>query len=135
MVFPAWRPAWLRWLRARARLPHQINSGVVSHTPTEAGRILSESRPCAMQRKMITEMREIPRGTFFLELQISFFFLNRHHHTTANVSTPTLTQPTTQRRQHIPTHTDMYRHNQTQTPHPFPAQIQAHFIPSGTRLA
>ena len=27
------------------------------------------------------------------------------------------------------------KHNQTQTPHPFPTQIHAHFIPSGTRLA
>ena len=51
------------------------------------------------------------RGTFFLELQISFlFFFNHHHHTTANASTPTLTQPTYQ---HIPTHTNTYYHNQT----------------------
>ena len=40
-------------------------------------------------------------GTFFLKLQTSFFLLNRHHRTTANAQTPTLTQPTTQRRQHI----------------------------------
>ena len=31
------------------------------------------------------------------------------------------------------THTDTYKHKQTH--HPFPAQIQTHFIPSGTRLA
>ena len=62
------------------------------------------------------------------------------------------TEPTTQRRQHIPTrintnyhiitHAHTTKHNQTQpntntsqTQHPFPAQIQAHFSPSGTRLA
>ena len=27
------------------------------------------------------------------------------------------------------------KHNQTQTHHPLPAQVQAHLIPSGTRLA
>ena len=69
---------------------------------------------------------------FFLQLQISFFLLNRHHHTTANASTPALTQPTTQRRQRTRTHTITYWHIQTQ--HSFPAQIQAHLIPSGTRL-
>ena len=69
--------------------------------------------------------------------------MNRHHHTTANASTPTLTQPTTQ---HILPHTATYchilpqtttyyttKHHQTQ--HPFSAKIQVHFIPSGTRLA
>ena len=71
---------------------------------------------------------------FFLQLQISFWsLLNRHHHTTADASTPTLMQPTTQRRQH--THTNTTKLNHTQTHHPFPAQVQAHLIPSGTRLA
>ena len=43
---------------------------------------------------------------------------------------------------HIQTHTDTCSHNQTQsntyksqTHHPFPAQLQVYFIPSGTRLA
>ena len=43
---------------------------------------------------------------------------------------------------HIITHAHTTKHNQTQThhkhhqtQHPFPAQMQAHFIPSGTRLA
>ena len=53
---------------------------------------------------------------------------------TAKASTPTQTQPTTQRRpsHHISTHTA-----QTHTPSTFflPAQIHAHFIPSDTRLA
>ena len=34
---------------------------------------------------------------------------------------------------HLLPHTNTTKHHQTQ--HPFPAQIQAHFIPSGTRLA
>ena len=65
------------------------------------------------------------------------FFLNRHHHTTADASTPTLTQPTTQRRQHILTHTNTYLHILYTyfAHHPFPAQIQVHVIPSGTRFA
>ena len=42
-------------------------------------------------------------GHFFEITDFFFHFLNRHHHTTANVPTPTLTQPTTQ---HIPTHTN-----------------------------
>ena len=47
-------------------------------------------------------------GHFFLKLQTSFFlFLNRHHHTTANASTPTLTQPA---KQHIPPLTATYYH-------------------------
>ena len=58
-------------------------------------------------------------------------FLNRHHHTTANASTPTLTQPPTQRRQHILTRTHTTKHKKS----PFPAQMQAHVTPSGTRLA
>ena len=33
------------------------------------------------------------------------------------------------------THTNITKHNQTQTHHPFPTQIHAHFIPSGTRFA
>ena len=45
----------------------------------------------------------------------------------ANASTPTLRQPTT--------HTNTTKHNQTQTHDTYPAQIQAHFNPSGTRLA
>ena len=39
-----------------------------------------------------------------------FSSFNRHHHTTANASTPTLTQPTEQRRHHIPPHTTTYYH-------------------------
>ena len=74
---------------------------------------------------------KFPRDIFFeITDAVFFFFLNRHHHTTANASTPTLTQPA---KQHIPRHTSTYYHILTQ--HPFPAQIQAHFIPSGTRLA
>ena len=54
-------------------------------------------------------------GTFFEITDVFFFsFLNRHHHTTANAPTPTLTQPTTQRRQHILTHTDTCSHILTQ---------------------
>ena len=53
---------------------------------------------------------------YFLKFQISFWsFLNRHHHTTANASTPnTDAKPTTQRRQHILTHTYTYLHILTQ---------------------
>ena len=36
--------------------------------------------------------------------------MNRHHHTTANASTPTLTQPTTQRRQRILTLPNITKH-------------------------
>ena len=80
-----------------------------------------------------------------MELQISLIsFLNRHHHTTANASMATNnTTKTTHNNCHIITHTTTYYHTPTQpnttkhhqTQHPFPAQIQAHFIPSGTRLA
>ena len=76
-----------------------------------------------------------------MKLQTSFFFhfLNRHHTTTANAPTITLSQPTTQRRQHNQTQTQ-HKHHQTQhkhhqTQHQVPAQMQAHFIQSGTRLA
>ena len=51
-------------------------------------------------------------GYFFGIVDFVFSFLNRHHHATANASTPTLTQPTTQRRQHILTHTKHNTHFQ-----------------------
>ena len=51
-------------------------------------------------------------GHFFEITDVVFFFWNRHHHTTANAPTPTLTQPTTQ---HIPTHTNTSTISSTET--------------------
>ena len=64
-------------------------------------------------------------GTFF-EITLVIFLLNRHHRTTANASTAT---NSTTKTAHTVTYWHMFVH------HPFPSQIQAHFIPSGTRLA
>ena len=74
---------------------------------------------------------EFSRGTFFKNYRRRFFLFG----------TVTTTQQPTHRRQHwgnqqhILTRPDITKHNQTQTHHTYPAQIQAHFTPSGTRLA
>ena len=71
----------------------------------------------------------------FLELHLSIFLLNRHHFTTANASTAT---NTTTKTAHTVTYWHMFLEPNTnilQTRHPFPSQTEAHFIPSGTRLA
>ena len=70
---------------------------------------------------------EIYLAGYFSVITDVVFFLNRHHHTTANASTATNNTTKT-------THTITFYHILTHA-HPFPAQIQPHFIPSGTSLA
>ena len=75
-------------------------------------------------------------GNFFLNYRFRFWsFLNRHHHTAANASDGNQQHNEDNTYYHILTHAHTTKHKQTQTHHPFPAQMQAHFIPSGTRLA
>ena len=87
-------------------------------------------------------MEKFPRGAFFFEItDVDFSFEPSPPHNSQRIDgNQQHNEDNTY--YHILSHTDTCSHNQTQpntnksqTHHPFPAQIQAHFIRSGTRLA
>ena len=98
--------------------------------------------------KIITEMRgsysivfelnrngdKFSRGTFFWNYRRRFFLFG----TDTTTQQPMHLRQHWGNQQHILTRPNITKHNQTQrtqTHHTYPAQIQAHFTPSGTRLA
>ena len=82
-----------------------------------------------------TVMENFSSRDFFFEITDGRFglFLNRPHRTTANTSTPTLTQPTTQRRQHMLTRPNTTKHHQHTTKHN--THFQHRYMPTSFQVA